>query len=123
MYWSCRPPTVRAHTATNREEARVVAKAVLNHAKAQPDVTLGVGTFSVRQRDAILDELELLRRTNPETEFFFASDGAEAKKNSVSGFVRRLIIDRDGLCLIGRASHEKVGPGVQQHAEAWILFP
>ena len=55
----------------NAVEARVVAQAVMNHAKERPDWTLGVGAFSVSQRDAILKEVENLRRENPDTESFF----------------------------------------------------
>jgi hypothetical protein len=61
----------------NREQAKAVAEAVIRHAKSHPAKTLGVGAFSVRQRDAILEELERLRRANPDCEEFFASGGAE----------------------------------------------
>jgi hypothetical protein len=62
----------RGGSAVNRVEAQAVAKAVLDHAKTCPDLSLGVGAFSIRQRDAILDELELLRRKMPECERFFS---------------------------------------------------
>lgn len=58
-------------TATNPVEAKAVAEAVIRHAKEQPGLSLGVGAFSVKQRQAILDQLELLRRAHPETEHFF----------------------------------------------------
>ncbi len=64
-------------TGTNKEEAQAVAEAVMAHAKATPKDSLGVAAFSIRQRDAILDALETLRRASSETEPFFASDGAE----------------------------------------------
>lgn len=67
----------RGGSATNRVEARAVAAAVIEHAHTAPSLTLGVGTFSVSQRDAILDELELLRRKHPETERFFGPSGPE----------------------------------------------
>jgi very-short-patch-repair endonuclease/DNA polymerase III delta prime subunit len=67
----------RGASATNRVEARVVAEAVMQHARMQPHVSLGVGAFSVSQRDAILDELELLRRESKDTEEFFAGGGPE----------------------------------------------
>ena len=63
----------RGKSATNRVEARKVADAVIDHARACPDKTLGVGTFSVAQRDAILNELELRRLENPELAAFFAA--------------------------------------------------
>jgi len=67
----------RGGTATNSNEAKAVAEAVLEHARRNPNVTLGVGAFSVSQRDAILDELELLRREHPEYERFFGPSGPE----------------------------------------------
>jgi hypothetical protein len=57
----------------NRAEARRVAQAVMRHATAEPHHSLGVGAFSIRQRDAILEELEVLRRAHPEAETFFGS--------------------------------------------------
>lgn len=61
----------RGGSATNRVEARAVADAVMEHARNRPYQSLGVGCFSVAQRDAILDELELLRRHDPSVESFF----------------------------------------------------
>ena len=58
-------------TGTNRVEAQEVARAVLEHARRQPGLSLGVAAFSVRQQQAILDEVERLRREHPETEDFF----------------------------------------------------
>ena len=67
----------RGGSATNRVEAKAVVDAVMDHARMFPDRTLGVGAFSVAQRDAILDELELRRRGLPEMESFFATSTAE----------------------------------------------
>lgn len=69
----------RGGTATHRVEARTIARAVMRHAAEFPGLTLGVGAFSVRQRDAILDEIELLRRedANREHDGFFAEDTEE----------------------------------------------
>jgi len=67
----------RGGTATHRVEAQTIARAVMQHAVDTPELTLGVGAFSVRQRDAILDEIELLRRENKEAEGFFAEDTEE----------------------------------------------
>jgi len=50
---------------------------VMRHARETPQQTLGVGAFSVSQRDAILDELELLRRADSTCEEFFAGGTAE----------------------------------------------
>jgi very-short-patch-repair endonuclease len=62
----------RGASATNRVEAEAVARAVMEHAERSPHLTLGVGAFSIRQRDAILDELERQRRRRPDLERFFA---------------------------------------------------
>ena len=64
-------------TGTNAIEARVVAEAIIRHAKTSAEQSLGVATFSVSQRRAIQDELELLRRLNPDTEDFFHAHPSE----------------------------------------------
>ncbi|HYG63280.1 MAG TPA: AAA domain-containing protein, partial [Thermoanaerobaculia bacterium] len=56
----------------NLTEARRVADAVMRHARETPDLSLGVGTFSLRQQLAIQDELEARRRQDPSAEGFFA---------------------------------------------------
>lgn len=61
----------RGNTRTNAVEAKAVAEAVIRHATERPELSLGVATFSVAQRQVILKELELLRRAHPETEDFF----------------------------------------------------
>ena len=55
----------------NMAEARRVADAVIEHAKKNPQVSLGVGTFNMRQQIAIQDELEQRRREDPTLEPFF----------------------------------------------------
>ncbi|NGM19308.1 DUF4011 domain-containing protein [Roseomonas stagni] len=65
--------TWEAGAGVNRTEARAVAEAVLRHAKETPGDTLGVAAFSLKQRDAILDAVEALRRESPETEAFFTA--------------------------------------------------
>ena len=67
----------RGGSATNAREARVVAVAVIEHARQYPDLTLGVGTFSLRQKEAILNELEHLWRTETDVRDFFASGAGE----------------------------------------------
>jgi very-short-patch-repair endonuclease len=67
----------RGGTRTNIREARHVAEAVIRHARENPGQSLGVATFSVAQRQAILKELELLRRENPDVEEYFLSGSAE----------------------------------------------
>jgi very-short-patch-repair endonuclease len=67
----------RGKSRTNRIEAAAVADAVIEHAKLHSNKTLGVAAFSVAQRDAILNEVELRRRSHPELEEFFATGGPE----------------------------------------------
>ncbi|WP_428245436.1 DUF3320 domain-containing protein [Ferrovibrio sp.] len=64
-------------TSTNIEEAKEVAKAIIQHARSHPDLSLGVATFSTKQRRAVLDEVERLRRLNPDTEHYFSAHPAE----------------------------------------------
>ena len=74
----------------NRAEARSVADAVVEFAREQlakaderERLTLGVGTFNLRQQIAIQDEIEARRRQEPSLEPFFAprDDGAFFVKN------------------------------------------
>jgi len=67
----------RGKSRKNFGEARAVADAAIRHAREHPGKSLGVGAFSVAQRDAILDELELRRRENPDVENFFRSHSTE----------------------------------------------
>ncbi len=55
----------------NVAEARRVADAVVEHAKKNPNISLGVGTFNLRQQIAIQDELEQRRREDVSLEPFF----------------------------------------------------
>jgi len=59
---------------TNPAEARAVAEAVLAHAREHPELSLGVAALSVRQQNAIEDEIERLRRerNDPRVEAFFS---------------------------------------------------
>lgn len=63
----------------NPVEARAVAEAVIEHARTTPELSLGVAALNARQQNAILDELERLRREldDPDVERFFAADRAE----------------------------------------------
>ncbi len=67
----------RGNSATNRVEARAVAEAVVEHAKRYPKQSLGVGAFSVSQRDAIRHELEVLQREDSEFASFFSGGQPE----------------------------------------------
>lgn len=57
----------------NDLEAQAVAAAVIHHAQHSPQLTLGVAAFSIAQADAIRDNLERLRRLNPQLEPFFSA--------------------------------------------------
>jgi very-short-patch-repair endonuclease len=67
----------RGKTSANIEEARAIAQAVMEHAKTNQELTLGVAAFSIRQRDSILAQLELLRRRDPSCEDFFNAHSSE----------------------------------------------
>ncbi|PIQ84626.1 MAG: hypothetical protein COV75_01315 [Candidatus Omnitrophica bacterium CG11_big_fil_rev_8_21_14_0_20_63_9] len=60
-------------SGTNRVEARAVCQTVVDHIRKTPHLSLGVAAFSIKQRQAILDELELIRREHPDIESFFTS--------------------------------------------------
>jgi very-short-patch-repair endonuclease len=63
---------------TNPIEAKIVARAIVQHARECPHLSLGVAAFSVQQRRAIQDQLEILRRDlEPEHEAFFQAHPSE----------------------------------------------
>ncbi|RAP77714.1 DUF3320 domain-containing protein [Paenibacillus montanisoli] len=61
----------RGRTRTNKLEAKAVALAVMHHAKHYPGLSLGVAAFSMAQMQAVMDEVEMLRRSDQEAEPFF----------------------------------------------------
>lgn len=61
----------------NPREARAVAEAVIAHFRKHPDLSLGVGTFNQAQQQLIMDELDRLRRQQPDLEPLFARDRPE----------------------------------------------
>ena len=65
------PEGVYEGKGLNLAEARRVADAVVEHARKSAHLSLGVGTFNLRQQIAIQDELELRRREDPSIEPFF----------------------------------------------------
>lgn len=66
-------------TRTNTVEAKIVAQAIVAHAREHPELSLGVAAFSAAQRRAILDQLELLRRSLPrKVEGFFQTHPSES---------------------------------------------
>ena len=67
----------RGRSATNRQEAEVVARAVMEHAVRNTSLSLGVAAFSTGQAQAIQDRLEMLRRQDDSGEEFFADHPEE----------------------------------------------
>ncbi|HVT85464.1 MAG TPA: DUF3320 domain-containing protein, partial [Chitinophagaceae bacterium] len=67
----------RGKTRTNPQEAEIVADAVIEHARRNPKLSLGVAAFSTAQRQCIQDILEIKRRKNPDVEAYFNSHPAE----------------------------------------------
>jgi very-short-patch-repair endonuclease len=97
----------RGRSSTNVLEADIVAEAVCQFARTWPDKSLGVGTFSVAQRDVIRARIDARRRETPELEPFFSTNRAAPffVKNleSIQGDERDVIFisvgygrDRDG---------------------------
>jgi superfamily I DNA and/or RNA helicase len=68
----------RGRTSSNRQEARRVVEAAGDHYKRYGETkSLGIGTFNIKQQQAILEEVELYLRKNPKLEKFFSSDMKE----------------------------------------------
>jgi len=101
----------RGKSATNPMEAHLVAKAVIEHARRSPHLTLGVVAFSMSQRDRIQMELEALRKENPDCEGFFEANKLESVfvKNleTVQGDERDVI-----LISVGYGKDEKGSMGM-----------
>jgi very-short-patch-repair endonuclease len=76
-------PYDRGRTRTNPAEARVVAEAVMTHAREElrkprgERLTLGVAAFSIAQTEAIQNQIEMLQSKNPACEEFFAANPYE----------------------------------------------
>ncbi len=58
----------RGKSRTNIIEAKAVAHAVIDHFRAHPDMSLGVGAFNLQQQEAILDAVDELAYQNPDIE-------------------------------------------------------
>lgn len=68
----------RGEGSANPLEARDVVKEIFKHfAKYGDKKSLGVGTFSVAQKNAILEELEIERKAHPEYEALFSENKEE----------------------------------------------
>lgn len=67
----------RGKSSMNRLEAQAVAAAAIEHYRRSPSKSLGVGTFNIKQQQAILEEIEVQLRAHPEMEPCFKSDRTE----------------------------------------------
>ena len=67
----------RGGTRTNKIEAEAVVAAVEKHARALPDMSLGVVTFSAAQKVLIDDLIEAAKRRNPAFDEFVRSSTSE----------------------------------------------
>lgn len=63
-------------SSQNLGEATDIVNYAISHFKKYPDKSLGIGTFSVKQQQAIYDILEEKIRDHPEVENFFNETGA-----------------------------------------------
>lgn len=90
--------------AKNGLEAKAVATAALEHFRKHPDKSLGIGTFSLKQMQAIQDQIELLRK-DPLADAYFSANKDEPYfvKNleTIQGDERDVILISVGY---GRAS-------------------
>ncbi len=72
----------------NKEEANMIVQAVREPFQKRPDETLGVATMSLKQRDQIENEIEMLAK---EDGLFATRLGKDAKKSkSESLFIKNL---------------------------------
>lgn len=111
-------------TRTNPTEAKAVARAIIHHARTSPELSLGVVAFSVAQRKAIMEQLELLRRQlTPAEEAFFQLHPTEPffVKNleNVQGDERDVILISIGYgpAAIGARPPMRFGPVGQEGGE------
>lgn len=92
------PDTIydRGKGSVNRLEAKCVVDLACKHYLENPDLSLGIGAFSVKQQDAILNELELVLRINPSLQPHFAKDKPEhffvKNLETIQGDEREVII-------------------------------
>jgi hypothetical protein len=111
LFYHHLPDTVygRGTTGSNPLEAEAVARAVMEHAKARPELSLGVAAFSMSQTRELLDRLDELRREDQSAEEFFSSHPDEPffVKNleTVQGDERDVILVSIGY---GRAEDGRV---------------
>lgn len=63
----------RGRSSTNKKEAEIVVTAAFAHYREYPEKSLGIGTFNMKQQQAILDEVERQLYHHPEMNECFAS--------------------------------------------------
>lgn len=73
----------------NQKEAEHAAKLIMQFLKCNPQKSLGVITLNQRHKEAVNDELEKLRKQNPDLEHVFA-DNENSEKNNEPFFVKNL---------------------------------
>jgi superfamily I DNA and/or RNA helicase/very-short-patch-repair endonuclease len=67
----------RGGSRTNMIEAKAVAMAALNHSLNKPNLTLGIVAFSISQKEAIEDEIEILSKKHEALSNFLEMHGNE----------------------------------------------
>lgn len=68
----------RGKSSKNVGEAKDIIEYAINHFKKyRKSKSLGIGTFGIKQKEAILEELEFRLRQNPELEPFFNESGED----------------------------------------------
>ena len=72
-----RGKTATARSGTNKIEAQHVVKAVAQHSRTCPDLSLGVVAFSKAQSDTLTEALEFERRRDPILDAFLREGRAE----------------------------------------------
>lgn len=70
----------------NKAEAETVARTVLTHTQRYPELSLGVGTFNIQQKEVIEDYIERMRTANPALDEFIERQSA----NGAPFFVKNL---------------------------------
>ena len=70
-------PTDTTKENKRLEEAQIVARAVMQHAKKHPNMSLGVATLNIKQKGLIESEIEKLREEDPSCEDFFNNSNPE----------------------------------------------
>lgn len=67
----------RGKSSINRKEAKVIAQEAVNHYRSFPDRSLGIGTFNIKQQEAIKEEIELQLHRNPDIQDLFNQNNDE----------------------------------------------